>query len=72
MEVKLFASLRENRGKTMHINWHDGIDGRTVMERLGIEPSAVSIYLINGKNSPVDTALAENDVVSLFPPVGGG
>ena len=72
MEVRLFATLRENRGKAVRVDWYEGIDGRAVIETLGITPSAVSIYLVNGKNANPDDALSESDIVSLFPPVGGG
>ncbi|MCL2851682.1 MAG: MoaD/ThiS family protein [Defluviitaleaceae bacterium] len=72
MEVRLFATLRENRGKAVRVDWHEGINGLAVMESLGILPSAVAIYLINGRNANPDAALSESDIVSLFPPVGGG
>ena len=72
MEVKLFASLREKRDKVVHVNWYEGINGVAVMEALGIQPSAVAIYLINGKNADTGAELSEGDVISLFPPVGGG
>jgi len=70
--VGLFAAFRDGRGKTVNVDWYDGITGTVIIELLGISPSAVAIYLINGKNSDPKAALSETDIVFLFPPVGGG
>ena len=72
MEVKLYAALREGRGKSVHVEWHDGINGIKILEILGIPPEAAAICLINGKNSDFDTPLKQTDVVSFFSSVGGG
>ena len=72
MEVRLFATLRENRDKVVSVDWHEGINGNDVIEALGISPSAIAIYLVNGKNANLGDALSRRDIVSLFPPVGGG
>ena len=72
MEVRLFATLRENRDKIVSVDWHEGINGNDVIKALNILPSAVAIYLVNGKNANLCDALSESDIISLFPPVGGG
>ena len=72
MEVRLFASLREGRGKTAQVDWYDGITGRAILEKIGISSDDVAIFLINGKNAELDDVLSQDDVVSFFPPVGGG
>ena len=72
MEVKLFASLRENRGKTASVEWREGLNGNAILESLAIPAESVAIYLINGKNADFNEPLSQSDVVSLFPPVGGG
>jgi len=72
MEVRLFAAFREGRGKVVNVDWYDGISGTAIIEFLGIPPSSVAIYLVNGKNSDPEASLSETDVVFLFPPVGGG
>ena len=68
----MFATLRENRGKTAQIQWFEGMDGHALLSTLGIAAEEVAIFLINGMHSKVDTQLNMDDVVSLFPPVGGG
>ena len=72
MEVRLFASLREGRGKTAQVDWFDGITGHAILENIGIPTTDVAIYLINGKNANLEDGLSQDDVVSFFPPVGGG
>jgi len=72
MEVRLFATLRENRGKVQQIQWQDGMDGYAVLSVLNIPPEEVAIFLINGAHSKPDAAVKPNDVIALFPPVGGG
>jgi molybdopterin converting factor small subunit len=72
MEVRLFATLRENRGKTVDVPWYEGIDGYALINTLGIKPEDASIFLINGKNNKLDATFNEDDIIALFPPVGGG
>ena len=72
MEVKLFAVFRENRGKAVKVDWYEGVNGHAVLEALDISPQTVATYLINGKNADLGVTLSESDVISIFPPVGGG
>jgi len=72
MEVKLFATLREGRGKEADIPWHEGIKGFDVLKALELEPEDVKIFLINGLHSEPGTALKPDDTIALFPAVGGG
>ena len=72
MEVRLFATLREGREKVVDLPWHEGLNGNALFASLGIHPDDVAIFLINGRGSPHDTLLKADDVVALFPPVGGG
>ena len=72
MEVRLFATLRENRGKIAHIDWREGMSGLDLLDELGVPHKDVAIFLINGAHSNKDALLNQDDVVALFPPVGGG
>ena len=72
MEVKLYAALREGRGKSVQVQWREGINGSAVLEMLGIPAEAAAICLINGKNADFDAPLSQTDVVSFFSSVGGG
>ena len=72
MEVRLFATLRENREKIQYINCREGMDGFVLLSELGISPEEVAIFLINGMHSRPDVALKQDDIIAIFPPVGGG
>nr|WP_031367832.1 MoaD/ThiS family protein [Clostridium botulinum] len=73
IEVRLFAYFREGRDKKyfMEIN-EENITPRYILENLNIQVEEVAILLINGRDGKVDTLLKDGDVLSLFPPVGGG
>ena len=43
-----------------------------VVERLGLEPGATGIVLVNGVHAGTDRVLEPGDEISLFPPLGGG
>ena len=68
----MFATLRVGRDKVVDVPWREGMDGYALLDSLGIGPKDVSIFLINGVASSCDTALKADDVIALFPPVGGG
>ena len=72
LSVKLFATLREGRGKQLDVEIDNGLSVLKAMETLGIKKNDVSIILVNGINTSVDTLLFDGDILSLFPPVGGG
>ena len=70
--VRLFATLREGRGKELSLDMPAGATPSIVAERLGIGLKDVAILLVNGRDGRADGTLAEGDRVSFFPPVGGG
>ena len=72
MEIRLFATLRENRGKIAHIDWREGMTGLDVLSELDIPQKEVAIFLINGAHSNPETPLSPEDIIALFPPIGGG
>ena len=72
IEVRLFATLREGRGKIVMLEPENFPDAGSIISHLGIPAEEVAILLINGfHKKPVDT-VKDGDVVALFPPVGGG
>lgn len=70
--VKLYATLRENRGKEVKINYREGLTVENILNETNINSKDVSIILINGVHQNLDTELNEGDKLLLFPPVGGG
>lgn len=72
IEVRLFATFRENREKKQFLELNKGDTVRTVVNLLKIDVEDVAILLVNGRDGELDRELVDGDVVSLFPPVGGG
>ena len=72
MEIKLFATFREGRGKTVDVDWYEGMDGFALFSALNINPDEPSIFVINGTISKLDTQFKSTDVIALFPRIAGG
>lgn len=70
--VKLFATLRNNREKEMTMDLDPNATPKDIIERLNIAQEEAAIIMINGRGAKLDTVLRDNDIVSIFPPVGGG
>ena len=70
--VKLFANLRENREKIMDMDVSSNTTVKDIIESLGIPLQDVAIIMINGRGTNFDAVLKSDDVLALFPPVGGG
>lgn len=72
IKVKLFATLREGRGKEILLELEEGQRSQDIIDKLQIPIEDVAILLINGRDGQLDTKLVDSDVLSIFPPVGGG
>ena len=72
IEVRFFATLREGRGKIAQIGADEASTVADIFRRFAIPAEEVSILLINGFHSKPEDAVKDGDVISLFPPVGGG
>lgn len=72
IELRLFATLREGREKIMLLDPETYSSSRIIIDELEIPEEEISILLINGRHSKLDAPLNDGDIVSLFPPVGGG
>ncbi|MFZ2258042.1 MAG: MoaD/ThiS family protein [Clostridiaceae bacterium] len=70
--VKLFATLREGRGKTIDFPYTDNLTTGDIITALNIPPAEVSILLVNGRDADYSRVLLPTDYLSIFPPVGGG
>lgn len=72
IEVRFFATLRDGRGKIAEIPAEEASCAADVLRRFDIPAEEVAILLINGFHSKPEDPVKEGDVISLFPPVGGG
>ncbi len=72
IEVRLFAGLRQGRQKVYQMGPENLNTVKDIMDVLDIQPKEVNILLVNGFHQKPDYVLKDEDVVSLFPAVGGG
>ena len=72
IEVRLFATLREGRGKIQHLDASTISVAGDIVRQLEIPPEEVAILLINGFHQKPETLVNDGDIVAIFPPVGGG
>lgn len=72
IEVRLFATLREGRGKIVMLPAEEHHDAASIIAHLQIPAEEVAILLINGFHQKPDHTVKDGDVVAIFPPVGGG
>lgn len=72
IEVRLFATLRKDRGKIVTLESDKFSTGTQVLEYLNIPKEEVAIFLINGFHSSPEDPIKDGDVLAIFPPVGGG
>ena len=72
IEVRLFATLRDGRGKVLQMDPAVISTAGDILQKLEIPAETVAILLINGIHSKPENPVQDGDVVSLFPPVGGG
>lgn len=72
IEVRLFATLREGRGKVQMLSASDFAVAGDIIRFLNIPFEEVAILLVNGFHKKPDEPVRAGDIVALFPPVGGG
>lgn len=72
LQIKLFATLREGRGKIVTKEFSSPTTPKQVLEALNIDEEDVAILLVNGVDGNLDQELQDGDMLSIFPPVGGG
>jgi molybdopterin converting factor small subunit len=71
IKVKLFATLRNGRGKILELDVNNQSEINEVIDLLNIKKSDIAILLLNGLDAEFNQKLKENDTLSIFPPVGG-
>ncbi len=72
IQIKLFATLREGRGKVVTEKFSTPPTAKQVLDALNIDEEDVAILLVNGLDGTLDQKLQDKDTLSVFPPVGGG
>ena len=72
IEVRLFATLRQGRQKVYQVESNSVHTIQDIMDAVDVPRSEVNIMLINGFHQKPETPVKDEDIVSLFPAVGGG
>ena len=72
IKVRLFATLRDGRGKELMMELDSGTTPQMIIDILEIKREDVAILLVNGMDGKFEQQLNDGDTVSIFPPVGGG
>ena len=72
IKVRLFATLRDGRGKELPLDLDEDTTPMKILEKLDIPKKEVAILLVNGMDGKFEQQLKDGDTVSVFPPVGGG
>ena len=72
IEVRFFATLRKDRGKMAEVPAEEVSTAGDILRRFKIPTEEVAILLINGFHSKPENPVKDGDIISLFPPVGGG
>jgi sulfur-carrier protein len=72
IKVRLFATLREGRGKELFLDFDEKAAPADVFGILNIPLKEVAILMVNGLDARADHELKDGDTVSIFPPIGGG
>jgi molybdopterin converting factor small subunit len=72
--IKLFAHYRNGRYAERMEKVADGTTVSTIIRELGVDQpdDPIGILLINGRHAKRDDVLRNNDVLSIFPMLGGG
>lgn len=72
IKIKLFATLRDGRDKILDNEYAEGTSIKEILDDLAIEEKDVAILLLNGRDATLEKQPVEDDIISIFPPVGGG
>ena len=72
LTVKLFAYFRDNRFVAEVQQYPEGTTVGEIVDRLDIDRDEVGITMINSKHTSFEDIPAEDDILALFPMVGGG
>ena len=72
VQVKLFAIFRQGRFEKEQVQIADGSCMKDLFDILQIRSEEVGILLLNGSAVSSEHKLAQGDLVSIFPAIGGG
>jgi sulfur carrier protein ThiS len=70
--IKLFAGFQKDRFAREEREVADGTRVRDIVETLGIDAAEVGVTMVNGRHVELHDGLRPDDVLAIFPVIGGG
>jgi molybdopterin converting factor small subunit len=70
--VKLFAYFRDDRFKVEQREIGESTTVGDIVDSLGIDRQEVGVLMINSRHTDFAARPGENDVLAIFPVIGGG
>lgn len=70
--VKLFATFRQDRFKVEVRDYPAGATVADILRELAIEEAEIGMLFNKGRHVEIGHALADGDIIAIFPLVGGG
>ena len=70
--IKLFATFRNGRFAIREDALPDETLVSDVVVGLDIDPDAIGVIMVNGRHVELDHELRPDDVLAIFPVIGGG
>ena len=72
IKVKLFAYFRDNRFMEEFRDYPKGTTVGDVVDGLDIDREEVGVLMTNFRHTSFEAELKEDDILAIFPVVGGG
>ena len=72
LTVKLFATFQKGRFAKERRQYPPGTSIRQIAEGLRIPLDEIGVMMVNGRHADLDHQPAADDIVAIFPQIGGG
>ncbi len=72
ISVKLFAYFRDNRFSRETRLIDEGTTVGNIVDSLNIDRKEVGVLMVNSRHRDFDYVLQSDDILAIFPVVGGG
>jgi sulfur-carrier protein len=72
LTVKLFAFFRDNRFVAEVKEYPEQTRVADIIADLGIDEQEVGVTMLNSRHCRLDARPRENDILAIFPVIGGG
>lgn len=72
IRIKCFATLGDHTPEGGSLQLPEGATVMDAMILVGLKEEDVKLIFVNSKSAALDTVLADDDQLGIFPAVGGG